>query len=36
MLFQTMKMGAAVGLALGLARRVRSIAWSLAGLALMA
>jgi len=35
-LFQAMKMGAAVGLALGLARRVRSIAWSLAGLALMA
>lgn len=36
LLFQTMKMGAAVGLALGLARRVRSIAWSLVELALMA
>jgi len=36
MLFQAMKMGAAVGLALGLARRVRSLAWSLVGLALMA
>jgi hypothetical protein len=36
MLFQAMQMGAAVGLALGLARRVRSIAWSLWGLALMA
>ena len=36
MLFQAMKMGTAVGLALGLARRVRSIAWSVLGLALMA
>lgn len=36
MLFQAMNMGAAVGLALGLARRVRSLAWSLVGLALMA
>jgi hypothetical protein len=36
MLFQAMKMGAPIGLALGLARRVRSITWSAVGLALMA
>lgn len=36
MLFQAMKVGAPIGLALGLARRVRSLTWSAVGLALMA
>jgi hypothetical protein len=36
LLFRAMNMGAAVGLALGLARRIRSMLWSLLGLALMA
>jgi hypothetical protein len=35
MLFHTLNMGAAVGLTLGLARRARSLTWSLIGLALL-